>query len=46
MKAIDAFKTEAMKQFGAGATISEESAKQGWFISDTSFDGNCKGSKT
>ena len=28
MKAIDAFKTEAMKQFGAGATISEESAKQ------------------
>ena len=28
MKAIDAFKTEAMIQFGAGATISEESAKQ------------------
>ena len=28
MKAIDAFKTEAMKQFGAGATISEESVKQ------------------
>ena len=28
MKAIDAFKTEAMKQFGAGAVISEESAKQ------------------
>ena len=28
MKAIDAFKIEAMKQFGAGAVISEESAKQ------------------
>ena len=28
MKAIDAFKTEAMKQFGAGAVLSEESARQ------------------
>ena len=28
MKAIDMFKTEAMKQFGAGAVLSEESARQ------------------
>ena len=28
MKAIDMFKTEAINQFGAGAVLSEESARQ------------------